>query len=202
MTRSTLAILSAVFVFAACSDDAAGPTGDQLTRAEAQLIAGNVTANTEQATASPQMSTLGDASAADPINFTNDLEFTVPCPVSGQLQQRWTARVTFDQAAGSFEMEVNGMQKHLACAFRHEGLTLTVDGDPDIDIEAHVATQNHQPTQHTLRIEGAFKWSASDGRSGTCPITLDAVTDFGARKRTMEADVCGHSIKETTTWTS
>ena len=56
MTRRTLAILSAVLVFAACSDDAAGPTGDQLTRAEAQLIAGNVTANSEQATASPARS--------------------------------------------------------------------------------------------------------------------------------------------------
>jgi hypothetical protein len=202
MTRRTLGMLSAVLVLAACSDDAAGPTGDRLTRAEAGVIAGNVTANSEQTAASPQMNVNGDASASDPISFSNDLEINVPCPVSGRLQQRWTARVNFDQEAGTFEMEVNGNQKHLACAFRHEGVTLTVDGDPDIDIEAHVATANHRPTVHTLSIEGAFKWSASDGRSGSCPITLDAVTNFAARTRTVEGDVCGHTIKETTNWSS
>ena len=203
MTRSTLGMLSAVLVLAACSDDAAGPTGDPLTRAEAALIAGNVTANSDQTAAAPQMSvTVGDAAASDPMSFTNDLEINVPCPVSGRLQQRWTASVTFDQATGTFAMEVKGNQKHLACAFSHEGITLTVDGDPDIDIEAHVATANHRPTEHTLSIEGAFKWSASDGRSGTCPITLEAVTDFAARKRTVDADVCGHTIKETTSWST
>ena len=40
----------------------------------------------------------------------------------------------------------------------------------------------------------------SDGRSGECLVSIDAVTDFNARQRTLSAQVCGHTINETTTW--
>jgi hypothetical protein len=83
----------------------------------------------------------------------------------------------------------------------HEGITITLDGSPDIDLAAHASGRNHLPSgSHTLEIDGAFKWSASDGRSGTCPITLDAMTDWAAKKRTVDGNVCGHTIKETTSW--
>ena len=202
MTRRTMAIFSAALVLAACSDDGSmEPTGDRLTRAEASVIANNVTANSDQTAAMPQATTV-DASVVSsiPLNFTRELELNIVCPAGGNLQQKWTVTASIDAEAGDFSLDVVGFQKHLACAYVHEGLTITVDGDPDIDMEAHVATEDHHPTEHTLEINGAFKWTASDGRSGTCPISLDAVTDFGARRRTVEGTVCGHTISETTTW--
>jgi hypothetical protein len=203
MTRRTMAIFSAALVLAACSDDTLEPTGDRLTRAEASIIANNVTANSEQTVAMPEAATVSSSVvAADPVDFTQELELNITCPAGGTLQQKWNVIATIDQDVGDFSLDVVGFQKHLACAYQHEGITITVDGDPDIDMKAHIATDNHRPSEHTLEIDGAFKWTASDGRSGTCPITLDAVTDFGARKRTVNGNVCGHTVTETTTWSN
>lgn len=198
MTTRLMGMLGAVLVLGACND-VAGPTGDRLTREEAALIAGDVTTSGGQ-TANSARPTTGDAIAADPVTVSHDLEFTHPCPKGGKLQQTWKATASFDVAEGSFDLQVKGLQKHLACAYLHEGVTITVDGDPDIDIEAAASAARNQPGDHTLEINGAFKWTASDGRSGTCPITLDAVTDFQARKKTVEGTVCGHTFKETTSW--
>ena len=200
MTRRTMAIFSAALVLAACSDDTMEPTGDRLTRAEASVIANNVTANSDQTAAMPQASSVTADANTIPIDFTQELELNIVCPAGGNLQQRWTVIASIDQDVGDFSLDVVGFQKHLACAYQHEGITITVDGDPDIDMEAHVATDNHRPSAHTLEIDGAFKWTASDGRSGTCPISLDAVTDFVARRRTVNGSVCGHTVNETTTW--
>jgi hypothetical protein len=203
MTPRTLTAMAVATVIAtACSDDAAGPSGDRLTRAEAAVIAGDITANSDRAAAMPQVASMNDGTAGDPGTFTQELEINVACPVSGNIQQKWKVDASFDQEAGSFSLDIAGFQKHIACAFRHEGVTITVDGDPDVDLEAHVASANFRPTEHTLDVDGAFKWSASDGRSGTCPITLEAVTDFAARKRTVEGNVCGHAIRETTSWSN
>ena len=66
---------------------------------------------------------------------------------------------------------------------------------------AHAAVNNNQPSEpFTVNIDGGFNWTASDGRSGRCAIEYEQITDFAARKRTVEGDVCGHSVKETFTW--
>lgn len=203
MNRRTLALLGTVLVLGACSDDPAGPTGDRLTRAEAALIAGDVTAKGDVVTAMPQMSASGveSSTAGIPRTFSQDLNITIECPLGGQVQQVYSVDATMDLDAGNFSLDVTGTQQHMACAVRHNGVTITLDGDPDIDMEAHVGTVNHHPQAHTLEINGAFKWTASDGRSGTCPINLDAVTNFAARTRTVAGTVCGHSYNETTSWT-
>lgn len=203
MNRRTLALLGSVLVLGACSDDAAGLSGDRLTRAEAALIAGDVTAKGDLVTSTPQVTPNGVESSATgvPRTFTQDLNITVECPFGGQVQQVYSVKATMDLDAGNFLLDVTGTQQHVACAVRHNGVTITLNGDPDIDMEAHVGTVNHQPQAHTLAIDGAFRWTASDGRSGTCPISLDAVTNFAARTRTVQGTVCGHSYSETTSWT-
>lgn len=200
MTRTITGAVCAVLVLSGCSD-AAGPSGDHLSRSEALVLASDLTVRSEQTTtaSSSRSSSLG--TNADPTTITHELELTHPCPRGGQLKQSWKATATLDLPTGSLELDLAGQQEHVDCAYQHEGVTITVDGDPDIDFSAHAALSNHQPTgEHTFEVSGAFKWSSSDGRSGTCPVTLNAVTDWAAKKKTVEGDVCGHTIKETTTW--
>jgi hypothetical protein len=80
-------------------------------------------------------------------------------------------------------------------------VTLTITGDPDLDFGAHVGVSNHQRSQpFTATIDGAFSWTASDGRSGSCTVEYEEITDFAARKRTVTGNVCGHTVNETLTW--
>ena len=200
MTRRTTAWIGALLVLGACSDPI-GPTGDRLTRAEAMLIADDVAAHGQQTTTASRPASAELTIASDPITIENDLELTHRCPRGGELQQTWKASGSFDLQAGSYDLDIEGVQKHVGCAYPHEGITITIDGNPDIELSAHASGRNHQPSgSHTLEINGSFKWTASDGRSGTCPITFEAVTNWAAKKRTVDGDICGHTIKESLTW--
>jgi hypothetical protein len=65
----------------------------------------------------------------------------------------------------------------------------------------HAAIENNQPKgAFTAETEGAFEWTASDGRSGRCVMNLLVSTDFAGRKHIADGEVCGHSIKQTVTW--
>src|SRR5688572_6284717 len=200
MTRRTTQWLCALLALAACSDPT-GPTGDRLTRAEAMLIADDVSARGQQTTTASRPASEALTINSDPITIENDLELTHPCPRGGELQQSWKASGTFDLRAGSYDLDIEGVQKHIGCVYPHEAITITIDGNPDIELNAHASGRNHRPSGlHTIEINGSFKWSASDGRSGTCPITLDAVTDWSAKKRTVEGEICGHAIEENLSW--
>jgi hypothetical protein len=51
-----------------------------------------------------------------------------------------------------------------------------------------------------IRMAHAFDYATDGGRTGQCLVSIDAVTDFVLKRRTLEADVCGHTVTETTTW--
>jgi hypothetical protein len=189
-------------LLAACSDDGSGPnTGDRLTRDEALMIATAVSGSVETTSATPRMSGQ-DRVASDPFTFTREHESTHPCPRGGNVALSWTVSGMADPEAGAFEFDVEGTHAASACSYRHQGLTISVTGDPDLDFAAHLALADHQPSEpFTASINGAFNWEASDGRSGHCVVEYAAVTDFQQRTRTVEGEVCGHTVEETFTWT-
>jgi hypothetical protein len=198
--RSAASLFLFPVLLAACDDSAGPSSGDRLTRAEALLIAGEVTGSVNSTSAMPAGNTQ-DGVAAVPITFSQTHESTLPCPRGGTIALAWRVDGSVDAEAGSFELDIDGTHKPSACAYMHEGVTLTITGNPDLDFGAHVGVSNHQPSQpFTANIDGAFSWTASDGRSGSCMIEYEEVTDFAARKRTVEGNVCGHSVKETLTW--
>jgi hypothetical protein len=96
---------------------------------------------------------------------------------------------------------VEGIHSPDACAYNHQGITITIDGDPQLEFGAHLAVLNNAPNgPYTANIDGAFNWNTSDGRSGHCDVTYMEITDFAAQERTREGSVCGHSVRETLTW--
>jgi hypothetical protein len=198
--RLTPLFAVATLAVAACSDSTA-PDSGRLSREEAIMIAGAVTSSA-QTTTSAQARPAGDAIASEPHNFEHDLETSHPCPRGGTMNLTYRATGMVDPEAGSFEIDVSGTQRPAACAYDHQAVTFTVTGAPSLTFEAHLGVTNHQPSEpFTVEVNGGFRWTASDGRSGTCTIEYSEVTDFVAKRRTVDGSVCGHTVKETFTWT-
>ena len=198
-SRSSALFLVPVLI-AACSDSAGPNSGDRLTRDEAMRLAAEVSSSVGTTSVAPVRSN-ADAVASVPISFTEDHESSHPCADGGTVRLTWRVTGAIDPEAGLFELDVEGTHKPSGCAYKHAGLTLTINGDPDMDFDAHVAVANSQPSEpFTISIDGAFAWSASDGRSGRCTVQYAEVTDFAAGKRTVDGNVCGHVVKETFTW--
>lgn len=201
MKRSVTVLLGALLVLGACDEDAAGPTGDQMSRDEALFITTQVLASGETTTEAPEANTGDFTVGMVPRTLTQTLQVTHPCPVSGQVQLSWSANLAWDDETGDMTLDVEGMQNHAACAFNREGLTFTIHGNPNIELDAHIEIDNHMPVgEHTLNIQGGFRWTSSDGREGTCPISVEAITNFTAQTRTIEGNVCGHTVSETLAW--
>jgi hypothetical protein len=201
MRRYRIAFLP-LLALAACQDTS-GP-GDSLTREEALVVTAHVVASGE---AAALRNVDGSASsdiaayAAVPTTFTHTLQSTHPCPAGGQLQLDLEIHGSFDEAAKNLELDLEGSQTHASCAFPHNGLVITVDGNPEIHFTARVAATNGQPSEpYTATVNGAFRWSTTDNRDGVCTVTVNAVTDFAAKRRTVDGNICGHTITATTTW--
>jgi hypothetical protein len=194
------ALLVALFGVAACNDDSTMPDQSSLSREEALMIAAGVTGNVETASANPATSTQSGV-YFDPTTLTQQLEASAPCPQGGTATLRWDATLVVDPDAHTIELDVTGSHTPDSCAYNHRGVTITIDGNPQLDFDAHLAVANNVPSEpYTANINGAFTWSTSDGRSGSCTVTYEEVTDFAAHERTREGSVCGHSIRETVTW--
>src|SRR5215204_1356211 len=118
--RSASLMLFAV-VLAACSDSAGPNSGDQLTRAEALLVAGEVTGSVSTTSVTPTSNTQ-DAVASVPTTFTQDHESSHPCPAGGTVRLTWRVNATVDPEAGVFELDVQGTHKPSGCAYLHEGV--------------------------------------------------------------------------------
>lgn len=199
MSKRIAAVLAATMVFVACGDSA-GP-GDLLTRSEALLISAAVTAQGEASTEDSQPTTAEVSMASVPTTFTQNHNSSHPCPQGGTLGISYNVNGAFDTQVGSWEIDINGSQKHQGCAYSHEGVTITVNGSPSVNFAARAAVYNGTPSEPaTLSIDGAFKWTSSDSRAGTCEIDINAITNFAAKRKDVTGTVCGHTIQETTTW--
>lgn len=203
MKKAILGILSLTFVLGAC-EDAAGPEGDQLSRAEALQLAAQVLASSEGAASGSVTMTGATAApptAGPPVEFTQTHESTHPCPSGGELAVEFVLSGTVDEDTNSLQATLDGSHVHSSCAFPQNGLTVTVDGEPAIEFTASIGAVEGVPSQpFTFTLDGALRWESSDGRSGLCPLELDAVTDFAEQQRTVQGTVCGHTINDQLSW--
>ena len=202
--RKALVLSLGVGLIAAGCSDTAGPEGDRLSRAEALHLATLVMLTSEgAATASmtPPAASKTAMAGGPPVDFTHTIESTHPCPSGGSLEVDATISGTWDEDTNSLQADLAGRHTHDSCAVPHNNLTITVDGAPWIDFGISIGGVEGQPSQpFTFSLDGGFSWGASDGRSGVCELTLDAVTDFVEQERTILGSICGHTFSQTTTW--
>jgi hypothetical protein len=207
MRKSVILSIGLSLAIVAC-EDTSGPTGDQLTRVEALALAAEVLASSEGAASTSASAEAGAAvspgmAGGPPVNFSQEHESTHPCPAGGQLAIAFELNGTFDEDTNSLQANLQGTHTHSGCGFPHQGVTITVDGAPSIGFSASVGAVNGLPSQpFTFTLSGGFDWSASDGRSNTCQLSLEAVTDFTAQQRTVVGSVCGHTVDDTFNWST
>ncbi len=204
MNRSKLGLASVAMaaLLAACNESPTSSRGDRLTPQEAQAIADGVTQSGSSASSGlrPELGQ-SDVIASPPTIITTDHDSSHPCPKGGRIAVSLDATFMMDAEARSYALDARGALTHQGCMFVQESVTLTVNGDPNLGYEAHAAVENGQPKGlWRSEAEGAFNWTASDGRSGRCVLNITDVTDFAAKKRTVEGEVCGHTIKQIVSW--
>src|SRR5262245_24625870 len=191
-------------LISACGESPTASTGDRMTRQEAQAIADGISQSGASATSNmrPSVPAGSDVIASPPGTFTVNHQSSHPCPQGGRISLTLEATFHVDVEDRNFAFDTEGSLTHDACKFVQDSVTLTVTGDPKLTYESHAEVENGQP-KGPWRSEagGAINWSASDGRSGRCVVDISDVTDFAAKKRTIEGEVCGHTVTHVVTWT-
>ena len=196
MPRTRLAALAvAAFALVACGRDATAPAS-QLRSDEAQTLALSMAASGDAyagAYAMPDLVALAPAATVPfgPIAYTTEH----PCPRGGTIVPDISVSGQLDMQARSMTVDISGTETPKACAYPVRGNTITVTGNPDMAVTAHMAAANGVPTgAQTFTQKGAFTWTASDGRSGSCALDISSSTDFAKNLRTVTGTFCGRSF--------
>src|SRR5262245_16637349 len=203
LMKRTFAAFAAVLILTSCSDknDPMASSGDKLTRSEALAIANSVDASTSgTASTTPAGLRTADFANSTPTDVTVHTETSFPCPASGRINVKLDLSLAASFEERTFRLDTEGKLDHDHCGFPHDGITLTVDGDPDLSFEAHAGVTNGAALDLSSSAKGAVNWTASDGRSGHCGLDITTTTDFAAKKRTTAGQVCGVTINETVSW--
>ena len=199
-TKIALAIVLVAAV-AAC-DDAAGPgTGldaEELATLSDAMVAGDFAYSAGVATAGqPDGATI----ALDPVTATGEFSGARPCPAGGQVLFEGTRTRTWDPDTQEGSADLAMTKTHQECAREVRSTVITLNGDPDIAVEAHHAWNAEGPVGlQTLSMHGAFTWSTDDGREGSCTVDIEASFDPETMTRTVAGTFCEHTWEETTTW--
>jgi len=195
-----VAALVAAGALAACGRDAAGPSS-QMRSDEAQTLALGLAGSARAFNGSGMAS--GDvvaSSAAATAPFSISVDESLPCPKGGTLAVKATTTGQLGSRPFALSADMTGSVAPNACAWQVKAGTLTVTGDPNVAVTAHVAVGAvPNPGVDTFSAKGALGWSTSDGRSGTCAIDYTATGDFGANTRTVRGTICGNSFNFTGT---
>jgi hypothetical protein len=203
--KSALASLAAAALLAAgCDRNATAPAEGALESADVALLAEELDALTGVALSSQIGSFLlfSEAPAtAAPLPVDRSFTTTRQCPGGGSVTVAGTVKGETDRATRSLSLETNATRTENACAIptrRAGGATLTVTGNPNVAIRGVHKAVNGQPSgPQTVTHKGAFSWSSSDGRSGSCALDLVSTVDFAALTYSVKGTLCGQTVDVT-----
>lgn len=202
--KSVLAALAAAALLAGCEKNATAPATSALESADAALLAEELDALTGAALSAGIGTTVlfseMPANAA-PIPVDRSFTNTRRCPAGGSVTVAGTTKGEVDRAARSATLETLATRTESACAIptrRAGGATLTVTGNPNVAIKANQKVVNGKPVgPQTIAQKGAFTWSASDGRTGSCTVDLVSTVDFTVLTYSVKGTMCGRTIDVT-----
>jgi len=94
-------------------------------------------------------------------------------------------------------LDIVARDEHEACVFRGAGELYTLDGDPDLTIEIHVAdlAGEAEGTQ-SVSLRGAVLWMTDD-RNGQCAVDLVVEVDPDAGSQSTRGSFCGYDFDVT-----
>ena len=160
----------------------------------------------------PQLTEFGDGLFASPdaagtasfdLNAgAGTFERTHACPAGGSVTVSGTVDRTINRATQTGSLTVNAKRVESACAVKQRnGVTVTVTGQPHTAIGVTASFNKGVPGVLIQTQKGAFGWTRSNGRSGTCAIDLTSTFDPATRTATIKGSFCGRPVDETRTRT-
>ena len=197
-TRAIGPILFATFVLSACGDST-GP-GDDLSEEEAEALAEVVIrtmiAGTEEAGGA------GGGPLAVPFTFETDVNGNAPCPLGGTVGYDGSATLIGDTESDDGTFSYSMTYVHASCTARSEsGIRFSVSGAPSVVASMTVVAVGNS-VDMVASFSGAVEWD-SEGRSGTCSISIEMTTDFDALSEVgaaaVSSSVCGRTFSQSIT---
>jgi len=192
IVRKVIPLLALVGFAAACGD---GPTssGDPLTQAQAQELAGVIIANSFPS--GPALSPAA-ASGAESATITQTIDVSGPCPGGGTIAFKGSnnADVAADQSSATLSYDYT--LTHNSCVATGEnGTVFTLNGDPNVHATGTINYDQQTGFDGSLNYDGGVEWAAGD-MSGSCQIDLSANVSFttGSGSASVSGNVCGFSI--------
>lgn len=193
---------------AACDGGATAPATDaELTEAEAQAAAAewDAVAATLMASFGPVFSTAGAGEPSmESSTATSTFRRQHACPGGGTSTLAGQRTVTRDPAARTGSMQMAATRTDSACTVHargQQGGTLTIDGNPNIQVTAQHAWSNAVPGPHVHTQKGSFAWRRSTGASGTCSVDLSGTFTPATQTYTLTGTFCGRAVNVTRTRT-
>lgn len=202
MKRSTFAMLltASVGVAACGGDNGTEPTGDPLTQAEAEALAGILMSQSYQG-ADPGALPAPGGPQAVPVSIETTVDADVPCELGGGIVVHGTLKVVGDSEVEGGTIDYVVTQTHRDCVAQdmESQLTFTLNGAPDMTIELHLTSDPLGALTLGGGISGAIAWATGD-KSGSCGIQLtfsgSVDSGTGAASSLVSGMVCGATISQ------
>jgi hypothetical protein len=201
LNRLPMLLVPAVILAMGCGgDDGTGPEGSNISDAQAQNIAFEVTSASINAlnsgTGEPAVSLmLAGAGAASAIPIRFDYSHTESCPLFGRIGVTGTMSGSIDdQGSGALWLQVT--ETLTDCTFSSNNGDLVINGDPSLSLTGTFTFLGGSPgTQQSLTLSGGFRWSFDGGGSGFCAINLTLnLATAGSGTTTVSGTVCGRQV--------
>jgi hypothetical protein len=203
MQRKLLLPALAALALAACDKSATGVASEALSASDVQAVVatfgdqdgafldGFGGPSLDRLPAGPQLAT----------TVTTTFTRTRACPGGGDVKLEGTHVVTSDPATHSGSVSFNATRTEEACVVRHEGVSITVNGNPNTVLTANQSWTNGTRGIRTATKKGGFTFSTSNGRTGSCSVDVTATWDPATHTLHVVGTVCNRSIDLTRTWT-
>lgn len=153
---------------------------------------------------------------------TTTVDRTRPCPQGGTTRTVSTVTSVVDTVARTGRVTTSSTDTPAACAFTvdslnavlrtiaNPGVVVTITGAPSLQSQStssyswaaagDSARRGRLTRGNTTGTQtGSFTYTASDGRSGTCAVSLSTVFNPTERTQTVTGTFCGQAVNVTTT---
>jgi hypothetical protein len=195
------AVLAAA-VLTACGESGTGPGQTEgITHADAAALAralANTGVGVAQSGAAGASGASRSVSAAGTGSFSFQFDETEKCSPSGSVAVAGTLSGSWNEAAQTAQLQADAAVRHQSCALRaDDGGTVTLTGDPDIDLSVTARAGAAGLTELHVTESGAFNWEKGAGNAGRCTVNLTAQLVAGTQNVRVSGDFCGFAIDET-----
>jgi len=197
--------LATTIALAACGNDiTSAGTRSQLSRSDAVALAGDF-GDQDGAMLDGFGGPAFSASPSGPSFATSTVTTTFTrtrtCPQGGDVKLEGSMVRSWDRAAQSGSIQFTATRTEEACAFNHNGATITVTGSPNTQLTASQTVTGGTPGIRTATKKGSFTWTRSTGASGSCTIDVTHTWDPATHTLHVSGTLCNQTIDVTRTWT-